>query len=188
MFPEDIKIRRKRLLNMWIAEGFVHCSDGRNKTEIAGHYFAQLISRNLIQPVDIQYDGQAQACRVHDTILDFIVSKSLEENFVSFLGYQLGRPDDKVRRLSIHYQKFQDGTGLAGQDLSHVRSLCIFGEPLHKSCTVSLRGLTNLRVFDARNGSPYYTERDDELFDVVLTFPHIDFDVSVSSAEVFGHV
>ncbi|XP_039790562.1 disease resistance protein RGA5-like isoform X2 [Panicum virgatum] len=180
MFPEDIMIRRKRLLNMWIAEGFVHCSDGRNKTEIAGHYFAQLISRNLIQPVDIQYDGQAQACRVHDTILDFIVSKSLEENFVSFLGYQLGRPDDKVRRLSIHYQKFQDGAGLAGQDLSHVRSLCIFGEPLHKSCTVSLRGLTNLRVFDARNGSPYYTERDDELFDVVLTFPHIDFDVSES--------
>ncbi|KAG2659973.1 disease resistance protein RGA5-like isoform X1 [Panicum virgatum] len=179
MFPEDMKIRRKRLVNMWIAEGFVHCSDGRSKTEIAGHYFDQLISRNLIQPVDIQYDGQAQACRVHDTILDFIVSKSLEENFVSFLGYyQLGRPDDKVRRLSIHYKEFRDGAGLSGQDLSHVRSLCIFGEPLHKTCTVSLRGLTNLRVLDAKDGSPYYTERSNG-FDV-SRFPHIDFDVSVS--------
>jgi hypothetical protein len=53
MFPEDMKISRKRLVNMWIAEGFVHCSDARSKTEIARHYFDQLISRNLIQPVDI---------------------------------------------------------------------------------------------------------------------------------------
>jgi len=179
MFPEDMVIRRKRLVNMWIAEGFVHCSDGRSKSEIAGHYFDQLISRNLIQPVNIQYDGQARACRVHDTILDFIVSKSLEENFVSFLGYyQLGRPDDKVRRLSIHYKEFRDGAGLSGQDLSHVRSLCIFGEPLHKTCTVSLRGLTNLRVLDAKDGSPYYTECSNG-FDV-SRFPHIDFDVSES--------
>jgi len=34
MFPEDMVIRRKRLVNMWIAEGFVHCSDGRSKSEI----------------------------------------------------------------------------------------------------------------------------------------------------------
>ncbi|KAG2659991.1 hypothetical protein PVAP13_1KG389605 [Panicum virgatum] len=178
MFPEDMVIKRKRLVNMWIAEGFVHCSDGRSKSEIAGHYFDQLISRNLIQPVNIQYDVQARACRVHDTILDFIVSKSLEENFVSFLGYQLGRPDDKVRRLSIHYKEFRDGAGLSGQDLSHVRSLCIFGEPLRKHFSVSLRGLTNLRVLDARDGSPYYTDRSNG-FDVSW-FPHIDFDVSES--------
>lgn len=98
IIPEDFKISRKRLVNRWIAEGFVSCIDGISITETAERYFGDLISRNLIQAVDIKYDGEARACRVHDTILDFIIYKACEENFVSINGPRF-RSGNKVRRL-----------------------------------------------------------------------------------------
>jgi len=64
-------------------------------------------------------------CRVHDTILDFVISKSKEENFVTLLGVPGVHPDpqNKVRRLSL-----QNGCEIPTDLLlSNARSLVVFG-------------------------------------------------------------
>lgn len=77
MFPEDYAIGRQRLIHRWISEGFIHGEEGEDLVELGDMYFHELINRSLIQPVDIGYDddGKAWGCRVHDTVLDFLIYK-----------------------------------------------------------------------------------------------------------------
>lgn len=57
--------------------------------ELGERCFNELINRGLIQPWDINRYWEVPVCRVHDTILDFIVYKSVEENFVTYLEFQV---------------------------------------------------------------------------------------------------
>ncbi|KAL6639946.1 hypothetical protein ACP70R_022256 [Stipagrostis hirtigluma subsp. patula] len=128
VFPEDYVIKKDRLVSRWIAEGFIHGIQEQCLYEVGESYFNQLINRCLIQPADITDDGQVNACRVHDTILDFIVSRSTEENFVLPFGAStvLSVPIGKIRRLSLHNNNEENAiipTNLIG---CHVRSLTSF--------------------------------------------------------------
>jgi Leucine-rich repeat (LRR) protein len=175
IFPEDFKISRKRLVNRWIAEGFVSCIDGISITETAERYFGDLISRNLIQAVDIKYDGEARACRVHDTILDFIIYKGCEENFVSINGPRF-RSGNKVRRLSIqNYQDAKERLAVAAEDLSHIRSITLFGYSEHMTCPLSLRGYANLRVVDAKDAFSYDEGAESPIDFDVASLPHLKY-------------
>nr|CAE04542.2 OSJNBa0040D17.10 [Oryza sativa Japonica Group] len=63
-------------------------------------FFVQPFDRSLVQPLEIRIDGQARSCRVHDTIHDFLLSKSIEENFAATINYPqltcLSTPDMKI--------------------------------------------------------------------------------------------
>uniref|UniRef100_A0A0D9XQZ6 NB-ARC domain-containing protein n=1 Tax=Leersia perrieri TaxID=77586 RepID=A0A0D9XQZ6_9ORYZ len=120
-FPEDFIIERDRLVRRWIAEGFIPTEGGQN--------FHELVNRSLIQVVGIKYDDRANTCRVHDMVLDLIVSKSVEENFVTFIGYQNRVCDlqDKVRRLSLKCHQQDGGTMPSARVVSCTRSLTIYG-------------------------------------------------------------
>jgi disease resistance protein RPM1 len=71
--------------------------------EVAESYYKELMSRNLIDPAPFASnydDGGVETCKVHDMILEVMVSKSLEANFVSLVGGQyIGMSYDKIRRL-----------------------------------------------------------------------------------------
>jgi len=49
-FPEDFQVDTWRLIQLWIAEGFIRTSSGSRKSleEVAKCYLEDLISRNLI--------------------------------------------------------------------------------------------------------------------------------------------
>ncbi|XP_045086845.2 disease resistance protein Pik-2-like [Aegilops tauschii subsp. strangulata] len=143
LFPEDYKIDRLRLVHRWISEGFVHSKDGKDLVELGDAYFHELVNRSLIQPIDIGYDGKAWGCRVHDTILDFLIYKSTQENFCTLLGDRseaTNFSDNEVRRLSQ--------LGNVGRshkmDLSHART---FGTFVHTKQMLSLES-NALRVLD----------------------------------------
>ncbi|VAI68492.1 disease resistance protein Pik-2-like [Triticum dicoccoides] len=90
--------------------------------------FNELINRSLIRPMEIDrtFGDQVESCRLHDTIFDFIVSKAVEENFVTVIGVPgVVNPDSKgkVRRVSLQ----NDGEIPLGLDVSHARSLHVFG-------------------------------------------------------------
>ncbi|KAM3335779.1 hypothetical protein ACQJBY_029971 [Aegilops geniculata] len=128
VFREACLITRDRLVRRWIAEGFITAECGKTLEEQGESYFNELINRSMIQPIDIEYDGRARACRVHDMILDFIVSKAAEENFTCLINRQdtvVSR--FKVRRLSLDYgaQKEFSTDSLV---VSQARSLSIFGD------------------------------------------------------------
>lgn len=151
VFPEDYEIKRDRLIRRWVAEGFITAEGGQDMEEIGECYFNDLINRSMIQPVGIQCDGRADACRVHDMVLDLIVSKSAEENFLTLCGtdgdHRMARRD-KARRLSINYHA-RDGIVVPeNMVVSNVRSLTIFG---HAEDMPALSNFLFLRVLDLEN-------------------------------------
>ncbi|OEL19615.1 hypothetical protein BAE44_0019366 [Dichanthelium oligosanthes] len=91
---EDSVIAKGRLVRRWIAEGFIQEEEGNTLYELGERCFNELINRSLIQARKINLHGEVRACQVHDTILDFIVLKSEEENFVTLFGdgYQMPSP------------------------------------------------------------------------------------------------
>jgi disease resistance protein RPM1 len=125
MFPEDSVVGKEILIRRWIAEGFIQKKHGYTLYEAGEMCFSELINRSLIQPhFKMQVFDEVTGCRVHDTVLDFIVSKSIEENFVTIIGVPGINHDsqNKVRRLSLQ----NNGEIPAGLNLSVVRSLNIF--------------------------------------------------------------
>ncbi|VAH38958.1 unnamed protein product [Triticum turgidum subsp. durum] len=106
IFPEDYAISKDRLLKRCVAEGLVAEVRGLTLMEVAEAYYKELVSRSMIDrsgEVVTFYDGRVEMCRVHDMMLEVLVSKSLECNFVSLVGgLQEGMPYDRIRRLSIH--------------------------------------------------------------------------------------
>ncbi|KAF6987434.1 LOW QUALITY PROTEIN: hypothetical protein CFC21_005084 [Triticum aestivum] len=149
-FPEDYVIDRERLVRQWIAEGFISEQRGRSCQEVAESYFYELINKSLVQPVDIRYDGKVRACRVHDMMLELIISKSIEENFITVVnGSQTvwGNSQCSIRRLSIQDIDQELASVLAKKDLSHVRSLIITSSDRMKHLP-SLTKFETLRVLD----------------------------------------
>ncbi|CAO2189582.1 unnamed protein product [Urochloa humidicola] len=146
VFPEDYEIKKQRLINRWIAEGFVHEEAGRTKYEIGEGYFNDLINRSMIQPVGVKY-GQAEACRVHDIILDYIKCKAVEENFVTSLDAveHVYRSGYKVRRICVSNHAEENVAIWADPILSHVRSFTML---CRKTIKTFLLRSTALRVLD----------------------------------------
>ena len=87
IYPEDYVIERDILVRRWIAEGFISEERGQSKQEVAENHFYELINRSMVQPVKVGYDGKARACQVHDMMLELIISKSVENNFISLVGH-----------------------------------------------------------------------------------------------------
>ncbi len=134
IFPRGCSISRKRLIRRWVAEGFITEKHGKSAEEVAEECFNALISRNIIRCVDSSSNGKAKTCQVYDMILEYIVSKSSEENFTTVVGghWPTPAPRDRVRRLSIHsFDHGQAKAALQSLRLSHVRSLSAFQSLKH---------------------------------------------------------
>jgi hypothetical protein len=129
IFPEDYEIKKDHLLWKWIAEGFIMEERGQRLEQVGESYFNELINRSMIQPVDIWYDGRVDACRVHDIVLDLIISLSTKENFITRLGGQeLQAFPDKIRRLSIQSDCTEEEVKqITVKNGSQIRSLNTFG-------------------------------------------------------------
>ncbi|KAF7087338.1 hypothetical protein CFC21_090538 [Triticum aestivum] len=159
IFSEDSIIKRQCLIRRWIGEGFIHKEDRYTAQDVGERCFNDLLNRGLIQPAETNEYGQVKSCRVHDTILDFIISKSIEENFVTLLGVpilEIVTQNKVIRRLSMQgvmqgnplvptpeFQKKKVAT--TDLVLSHARSLNVFGDSME---IPSLEEFRHLRVLD----------------------------------------
>ncbi|CAN6171376.1 unnamed protein product [Urochloa humidicola] len=126
IFPEDYVIIKDRLIWRWVAEGFVKQDQqsvgDQSVLEIGENYFNELVNRSLIQPKDWGYaGGTPHACRVHDMVLDLIISLSVEECFVTTVLAGDGM-ESKVRWLSLH----NNTSTWATTKMPKLRSLTIF--------------------------------------------------------------
>ncbi|KAM3206488.1 hypothetical protein ACQJBY_061921 [Aegilops geniculata] len=122
IFLEDRVIGRDDLIRRWIAEDLVH---GRQEDddlyELGDKCFNELISRNMIQPSDIDAFGRPQACKIHDLVLEFVTVLSAEEGFITILDGQQAFPPqpDSIRRLSLRNSSVPQST----KRLPRVRTL-----------------------------------------------------------------
>ncbi|KAJ1292148.1 hypothetical protein BS78_02G369800 [Paspalum vaginatum] len=133
IFPEDYKIKRKRLIRRWIAEG--HCREmhGMTAAEVGDKYFDELLDRSMILLWEgtIQYGATIDSCQLHDLIREICILKAGEEKLVFTLeeGCCLSDAQGPVRHLVIGSNWKRDKDVLDNMlDLSHVRSLTVFGD------------------------------------------------------------
>ncbi|WVZ83475.1 hypothetical protein U9M48_030617 [Paspalum notatum var. saurae] len=111
IYPEDYLINRDDLISQWVAEGFVGHFHGQDTYDVARSYFNELINRSLIQPERIEY-GEVLSCRVHDMMLDLILHRCEEDNFVTVVSNseKTDRQHDKmVRRISLSFNMDEYG-------------------------------------------------------------------------------
>ncbi|CAD6257475.1 unnamed protein product [Miscanthus lutarioriparius] len=80
VFPEDYSIDCRQLILLWVAEGLIPGQDRESMEQLGRSYLNELINRSLVQPTKVGADGTTvKQCRVHDVILEFIVSKAVED-------------------------------------------------------------------------------------------------------------
>ncbi|KAM3405117.1 hypothetical protein ACQJBY_007921 [Aegilops geniculata] len=173
VFPEDYTIDRDKLVRRWIAEGFISEERGQCQQEVAENYFYELINKSLVQPVYIGYDGKASTCRVHDMMLDIIISKSFEDNFIIVVdgeGGQTCLPNHHgfIRRLSVQHIGRELAYALACKDLRHVRSLTATSSDCikHLPSLVEFKALRVLDFEDCEGLDEYDMHNMDKLFNL----------------------
>ncbi|KAL6888870.1 hypothetical protein ACP4OV_009896 [Aristida adscensionis] len=131
VFPEDHSISTKHLIWSWVAEGLIPGHNRESMEQLGESYFNELINRCMIQPTEIGLDGTTvEFCRVHDIILDFIISLAETDNFVTVLNSNdgFGNSSNKIRRLSLQSNCFEaKEIATTAVNVSHLRSLNMFG-------------------------------------------------------------
>ncbi|RCV26256.1 hypothetical protein SETIT_5G230900v2 [Setaria italica] len=145
IFPSGHPIKRKCLIRRWLAEGFVEADHRRSAMDVATDNFKALTDRSIIKPIGISNNTEAKTCQTHGMMLEFILQKSIRENFITSLYDQAGLPD-KIRRLSLHRKGATRDKINSNVDFSLVRSLTIFGEAVMHIVEFSKYEL--LRVLD----------------------------------------
>ncbi|CAL4984917.1 unnamed protein product [Urochloa decumbens] len=126
VFPEKYVIPKGRLIRRWIAEGFISGRGEMSSFEIGENYLNDLVIRSLIQPLSFDENEQEECYTVHYMIHQFIISLSIEANFVTVPGKWI--QPNMIRRLSIQSKNQDAAPAMPSVTvLSHIRSMTIFG-------------------------------------------------------------
>ncbi|KAL6909644.1 hypothetical protein ACP4OV_001303 [Aristida adscensionis] len=158
IFSEDFEIQRRRLVDRWIAEGFVRARNGVNIEDVGNSHFNELINRSMIQPSRVSVEGVVKNCRIHDIMRDIIVSISREENFVLLTKDNTTNvSEESIRHVAFHGSNCSE----ISLDWSCVRSVSVFGdrtmEPAPSFCSLQLR---MLRVLDLEGAKFRIRQKD----------------------------
>ncbi|KAJ1290125.1 hypothetical protein BS78_02G218700 [Paspalum vaginatum] len=81
MFPEDYLIHRKRLIRLWIAEGFIEQKGGCSLEDLAEVYLIELVQRSMLQVVARNSFDRIQCLCMHDIVRELAIFQSQKENF-----------------------------------------------------------------------------------------------------------
>ncbi|KAM4068373.1 hypothetical protein ACB094_12G006000 [Castanea mollissima] len=138
-FPEDYTIRRKRLMKLRFAEGFIEQVEGSTPEVAAESYLEELVFRNMLQVVRRNEFGRPKAFKMHDVMRDLALSISNKENFGVVRNGGEEMAECKARRISIHTDK--ELRSFSG--VSKLRSFLVF----NKLKTLP-SGIKMLRVLD----------------------------------------
>ncbi|WVZ50829.1 hypothetical protein U9M48_002050 [Paspalum notatum var. saurae] len=132
IFPEDMIISRRRLVQRWAAEGYSTEAHGKSAIEIADGYFMELKNRSMILPSQqsVHSRKSIDSCKVHDLIRDIAISKAAKENHVFRLeeGCSLNT-HGTIRHIAISNNWNGDKNDFESlMDMSRIRSLSLFAE------------------------------------------------------------
>ncbi|CAA2964631.1 late blight resistance homolog R1B-17 [Olea europaea subsp. europaea] len=157
MLPEDYRISVRKLIRLWVAEGFIQRKGELTLESIAEDYLEDLVNRNLVMVEKWRSNGKIKTCYVHDMIHVFCKNKAVEEIF-----YHEIKRSDQITDLSSN-DAFKMCRGLSipphflnikspKQFGSHVRSILCFS---NDEITLTLANISSfpktfklLRVLD----------------------------------------
>ncbi|XP_060975060.1 putative disease resistance protein RGA3 [Cannabis sativa] len=75
LFPKDHEIDVRELVRLWMAQGFIKCSNNKNQCleDIGYEYFINLLWRSFFQEPKIDGFGDIMTCKMHDLMHDLAI-------------------------------------------------------------------------------------------------------------------
>ncbi|XP_031259613.1 putative disease resistance RPP13-like protein 3 [Pistacia vera] len=140
LLPEDFEICTEKLIQLWVAEGFIEGTEDQLMEEVAQDNLNELINRSLIQ-IEKKCWGRVITCRVHDLLRDLAIEKAKQLNFIHICD-----EDNHSSRSSItvtcRRQAIYSGSGSESwfwlQQYNPLsRSLLFFQQPEDKSFRIA---------------------------------------------------
>jgi hypothetical protein len=173
IFPVNHKIRRRRLVRRWIAEGYSTDTKESTAEEKGEESFADLINLNMIQvpgSTNLSYMIRMPSCQVNGFFREYIKSRSMEENLVFALeGHCTVNSQRTGRHLTIESTWDRDISVYQSIELSRLRSLTVFGK--WESFLISDK-MRILRVLDLEDST---SVKDGDLERMVKLLPRLKF-------------
>lgn len=109
-FSKDFDIIVKRLIQLWISEGFISSAQFNKDSvdtmeDVAYAYLNELVERCVVQVGAQRSVRNIKTCRIHDLMRDLCFLKA-EENFLQVVKFSdKNQVIGKVRRLTIYLDK-----------------------------------------------------------------------------------
>ncbi|OAY76140.1 Disease resistance protein RPM1 [Ananas comosus] len=132
LFPEDYLIKRKWLIRLWTAEGFIE-ERGPETTmeEVADGYVKELVHRSMLQVVERNDFGRAKTLQMHDLVREITLTTSREEKFgIVCNGPGATMLTEQARRVFVHKGGL---TSQPNANLRQLRSFILFDKLLPSS-------------------------------------------------------
>ncbi|XP_022870595.1 putative late blight resistance protein homolog R1A-3 isoform X2 [Olea europaea var. sylvestris] len=98
-FKGDMKIPVRKLISLWVAEGFIKKEEQKNIEDVAREYLMKLIDRSLVLVAEKRYDGGVKTCKIHDLLREMCLKIAEENNFLKFIKHN-DDDEDKQRFFS----------------------------------------------------------------------------------------
>ncbi|XP_023887785.1 putative disease resistance protein RGA3 [Quercus suber] len=104
LFPKDYEISKLRLINLWIAQGFIQSSNEKLHVEdVANEYCMDLLWRSFFQVGREDSFGNIISFKMHDLIHDLAQSISRVE--CTYIDSNIENVNENVRHLSTAYHR-----------------------------------------------------------------------------------
>ncbi|XP_042055810.1 putative late blight resistance protein homolog R1B-16 [Salvia splendens] len=81
VFREDSEIRVSKIIELWIAEGFLRPKDAQVLDKVAESYLKELIDRNLVSVRKHRHNGKIGSCGIHDLVRDLCLRLGEQQGF-----------------------------------------------------------------------------------------------------------
>ncbi|OMO70584.1 Disease resistance protein [Corchorus capsularis] len=106
LFPKATEISVRRLIHLWVAEGFVTslCDSDMVEEDLAEMYFEELVCRKIIEVVRWKLDGSPKTCRLPSFVHDVFSSKARDIGFfqIHSKSFSTSKSQLPVRRLATY--------------------------------------------------------------------------------------
>ncbi|KAJ6800500.1 putative disease resistance protein isoform X3 [Iris pallida] len=152
VFPEDSEIQARKLIRLWIAEGFIPRQGRGTIEETSEDYLEELAQRCMVQVVSRKFSCRSiKSCRVHDLLREFAVSEAKEDRFLVIYNnpnQDTTSPPGPGRRATFH--NLDD---LKDLTIPNLRSLFAFnmGQPNFRDFGAQLKLVRVIYLSGVRN-------------------------------------
>ncbi|XP_073037965.1 disease resistance protein RGA2-like [Primulina eburnea] len=105
VFPKDYWMDRDELIQLWMANGFLH-EEGQKDLYLIGHFiFKELVWRSFLQDVEKHQIGKMR-CKMHDLMHDLAESVMRQETY-SLVDGNVQKIPPRVRHLSGDFESLE---------------------------------------------------------------------------------
>ncbi|CDP08014.1 unnamed protein product [Coffea canephora] len=195
-FPMGFRMERNQLIQLWMAEGFLHSNPRKNMCmeEVGNEYFTILLDSSLFQGVEKDDYGNVLNCQMHDLVYDMVQSISEVESGGEEIPFPLNESFSYITTLILVENKSINIDGwissltclrvlnLASSGvnelpesinkLSHLRYLDSSDTPI-KTLPESLCQLNNLQTLRVRDCKSL--AKFPKNFKILMNLRHFDF-------------